>query len=145
MPAIRNIRISDEVWQEIAKRGKFGETEEDVLRRVFKLVPAERGMPGALASHTSPSTRRGTRQRLATVRMHAGVHRSGPAGKDQLLVSFEHGAERRWEMPDRADKAELRRIRQEAVEFALSEGASDPGQTNAVRKALTEGGYHLTR
>ncbi len=32
---MRNIRISEEVWKEIANRGKFGETEDDVLRRVF--------------------------------------------------------------------------------------------------------------
>ena len=29
---MRTIRISDEVWQEIAQRGKFGETEDDVAR-----------------------------------------------------------------------------------------------------------------
>jgi len=34
---MRTIEISDEVWQAIADRGKFGETEEDVLRRVFRL------------------------------------------------------------------------------------------------------------
>jgi len=28
---MKTIRISDEVWAEIAKRGKFGETEDDVL------------------------------------------------------------------------------------------------------------------
>jgi len=32
---MKTIRISDEVWAEIAKRGKFGETEDDVLQRIF--------------------------------------------------------------------------------------------------------------
>ena len=34
-----SIDISKEVWDEIAKRGKFGETADDVLRRVFELDP----------------------------------------------------------------------------------------------------------
>ena len=33
----RKITISDEVWEEIARRGSFGETEDTVLRRVFDL------------------------------------------------------------------------------------------------------------
>ena len=33
------IHISDEVWNEIYKRGRLRETEEDVLRRVFNLKP----------------------------------------------------------------------------------------------------------
>ena len=32
---MRTIRISNEVWDEIAKKGKFGENEDDVLRRQF--------------------------------------------------------------------------------------------------------------
>ena len=36
---MRTIRISEKVWDEIAKRGKFGETPDDVLRRVFNLAP----------------------------------------------------------------------------------------------------------
>lgn len=31
----KTIRVSSEVWDEIAKRGKFGESEDTVLRRVF--------------------------------------------------------------------------------------------------------------
>lgn len=33
----KKIKISDEVWAAIAERGKFGETEDTVLRRVFGL------------------------------------------------------------------------------------------------------------
>jgi len=36
---MRNILVSDAVWEAIAHRGKFGETEDDVLRREFKLAP----------------------------------------------------------------------------------------------------------
>ena len=34
---MRTIRISEEVWDEIAKRGVFGETPDIVLRRIFGL------------------------------------------------------------------------------------------------------------
>jgi hypothetical protein len=37
---MRTIRISEEVWNEIAKLGKFGETPDDVLRRAFKISDA---------------------------------------------------------------------------------------------------------
>ena len=34
------IEISEEVWEEMVKVGKFGDTADDVLRKVFKLGPA---------------------------------------------------------------------------------------------------------
>lgn len=132
---MRSIRISDEVWDEIAKRGKFGETEDDALRRVF-------GLNGDAEEHKPPTTfAKSTRRRghFATNRMHAGVHNG------HLVVSFESGEEDRWKLPERSDKSEIRKIRTEAVEFALKNGASKPGQTNAVLKALTEADYHITK
>ena len=38
---MRTIRISEQVYKEIAKRGKFGETPNDVLERVFKITQTE--------------------------------------------------------------------------------------------------------
>jgi hypothetical protein len=32
---IPEVHSSEEVWQAIAERGKFHETEDDVLRRIF--------------------------------------------------------------------------------------------------------------
>ena len=61
----------------------------------------------------------------------------------QLSVKFADNEIGRWALPDRSDKAEIRRVRDAAVAFALEHGASDPGQTNAVRKALTDAGYYL--
>lgn len=132
---MRAIRISDEVWDEIAKRGKFGETEDDVLRRVFELNVQGGGENGPVSR---PQPKRG-RGHYATNRMHAGVHNG------QLVVSFEGGSREQWQLPDSSDKAEIRRVREEAVKFALKNGASHPGQTNAVLKALTEAGYYLTK
>ena len=134
---MRRIEISDDVWAAVAERGKFGETEDDVLRRVFGLPEANQSARPSQKAHRSSSNR--TRQRQSTNPMHAGVHNS------HLVVQFQTGAERRWDLPDRADKAALRDLRRQAVAFALENGASNPGQTNAVLKALTDAGYHLTK
>ena len=131
---MHKINISDEVWDEIAKRGKFGETEDDVLRRVFGIEDK----PGKATRSFASSRGRG-KVRYATKRMSTRVE----AG--QLVVDFEDGVGNRWQLPDRQDKAGIRVIRDEAIKFALENGASDPGQTNAVRKALTDAGYHLTK
>lgn len=132
---MRTIRISDEVWDEIAKRGKFGETEDDVLRREFDLdvQPATEASDRMAARATRP------RGHYATNRMHAGVH------NHQFAVSFASGENRRWDLPDHTDKSAIRKIRAEAVKFALECGASHPGQTNAVLKALTDAKYYVTK
>lgn len=130
---MRTIKISEAVWQAIAERGKFGETEDDVLRRVFEL-------PEATPDDQVKTSRRGRgNTRFAEQRMSARVQ------QNQLVVEFENGAQRSWTLPDRTNKQEIRRVREEAVNYALDQGASDPGQTNAVRKALTDNGYHLTK
>jgi negative regulator of replication initiation len=36
---MKTIRISDDVWNAMAEYGKFGETPDDVLRRVLKISP----------------------------------------------------------------------------------------------------------
>ena len=79
----------------------------------------------------------GDRQ-YATKRMSARVE----AG--HLIVVFEEGAQDLWELPDRSDKEGIRKVLNAAVEFALTNGVS-PGQINAVRKALTDSDYHLTK
>ena len=34
---MKTIRISNDVWEAMAKHGKFGETPDDVLRRILKI------------------------------------------------------------------------------------------------------------
>lgn len=58
---------------------------------------------------------------------------------------FEDGAREQWPLPDAHDKEGIRRVRDAAVKWALEQGASDPGQTNAVRKELTNAGYYVSR
>jgi hypothetical protein len=131
---MRTIRISEDVWQAIADRGKFGETEDDVLRRVFEL------------DETTVKTRpvgsgrigRGNR-RFAAKRMSRWV-RDG-----QFVIEFEDGARQQWLLPQKDDKDGIRRVRDAAVQWALEQGASDPGQKNDVVKGLTEAGYHVSR
>lgn len=135
---MRTIKISEEVWQEIAKRGNFGETEDDVLRREFNL-PED-----SIIKTTKATGRRGRGNvTFATNTMTSRVQKS-PDG-EQLLIDFASGARRMWPLGDKSDKEMIRRVRDEAVAFALANDASDPGQTNAVRKALTDGGYFLKK
>ena len=137
---MRTIEITEDVWQAIAKHGKFGETEDDVLRRVFKLPSQKEGASegeGQVQSDVRrPSGR--TRRTRATQRMSSYIQNS------QLHVSFSGGASRSWSLPDRNDKAAIRSVRDKAVSFARDNGAT-VGQQNAVKKALTEDGYHLTK
>jgi hypothetical protein len=132
---MHTIRISDSVWAEIVKRGKFGETTDDVLRRVFKLPSAD---PSTRVEVAGGRRGRGN-HRLATKLMRAS------AVEGKLIVEFDDGPSNSWPLPDKSDKEGIRTIRERAVAFALKNGATDPGQTNAVRKALTDGGYFVSR
>lgn len=134
---MRNIRVSDEVWEEIAKRGKFGETEDDVLKRVFSIRPSVRDQGNdQVGSATDPSR--------ATDRMHARVY--GIGGDAHLKVRFQtSGEEQHFGLPkDRSDKRAIRAALSKALQFGRSNGASR-GQMFAIRKALTDMGYHLTK
>lgn len=131
---MRTIRVTDEVWQAIAARGMFGETEDDVLRRVFELEE-----PATKVRATGPGRRGRGDKRYATKRMSAWV------SNGQFIVEFEDVARQQWSLPEMDDKEGIRRLRDAAVQWALEQGASDPGQTNAVRKALTNAGYFVSR
>ena len=64
----------------------------------------------------------------------------------RFVVEFvEDRIRKEWGLPDKSDKAAIRSVRDEAVAFALQHGATNPGQTNAVKKGLTENDYHLTK
>ena len=127
---MKTVKISDEVWNEIAKKGKFGETEDDVLRRIFDLkVEAQKNL-------TPPA--RSSRQRIATKRLSSKVENG------KLYVEFADGDSREWTLPSKNDKSAIREITYEAMKFAQKHGATH-GQILAVRKCLTNNGYHLTK
>lgn len=142
---MREIIVSEAVWQQIAERGRFGETEEDVLRRVFSLAPAERGASNSSESTTVPTNGRGASSQTRRPRKKRAIRRMSPyIERNQLHVEIESGPQRSWPLPPRSDKLQLRKVRDEAVEFVKQHGATI-GQINAVKKALTENGYHLTK
>ncbi|MGH6974880.1 MAG: hypothetical protein ACRED7_03950 [Stellaceae bacterium] len=130
---MRSIKVSEEVWQEIAAKGKFGETEDDVLRRIFEIDSVTK----------PPSMKQSGRRGRGNLR-YANKWMSARSEAGKLIVEFED-VHHEWKLPDRSDKIAIRQVRDAAIEFALSQGATDPGQTNAVRKALTSAGYHLTK
>jgi hypothetical protein len=142
---MRTIRISEEVWNEIAKRGKFGETEEEVLRRVFGLSEAEkivsnknlfRELRGEdMKEYSGRSFIRSPRK--------AKLVLSSRVTGGKLAVEFpEIRKSQEWELPVKSNKEGIRRVLEEALYFGEKHGATD-GQLKAIRKALTENGYHL--
>ena len=139
---MRTIRISEEVWEAIANHGKFGETEEDVLRRVFKLPANSMRFPDQanleVGSRPPRRVSSGRRRSFATQRMTSFI------SKNQLYIEFQDGTSSSWTLPERSDKAEIRTLLNKAIEFARRNGSS-LGQINAVRKTLTSEGYHLTK
>ena len=62
-----------------------------------------------------------------------------------LNIEFDDGARNEWALPERSDRDAIRRVREDAVAWARSQGASDPGQTNAVLKAFTDAHYFLMK
>ena len=134
------ITISEPVWQAIASRGKFGETEDDVLRRVFSLPPNSDLNEGQESRQMRP----GITPRVARRRSFATNRMSCYLSDNQLHISFAAGAAKSWALPAKADKAALRTMREKAITFARENGATE-GQVAAVKKSLTEAGYHLTR
>jgi hypothetical protein len=137
---MRPIEVSIEVWEAIASQGRFGETEDDVLRRVFKLPPRSEQLRVPKKANGEHLRRASAtpRRSFATQRMSSYIN------NDQLHISFAGGASRSWPLPARKDKVALLSVREKAVSFAKENGAT-LGQVNAVKKTLTEAGYHLTR
>lgn len=131
---MKSISVSVPVWEEIASRGKFGETEDDVLRRVF-------GLPGSATEQGSTSAvprSNGPRRPFATDKLSSYI------SNNELRISFASGSFKSWKLPSKSDKAALRAVRDAATNFAKSKGAT-LGQINAVKKTLTDSGYHLIK
>jgi len=125
----KTIQISHEVWEAIIKRGKFGETTEDqVLRRIL----------GITKTSSEEQVIFRSKVRKATLRMSAFVR------NQTLFVGFENGERSQWRLPDKSDKDSIRKIRAMAVAFARQNNATI-GQMDAVKKALTNEGYHISK
>jgi hypothetical protein len=128
---MKSIRISDEVWAEIARRGKFGETEEDVLRRIFGL--SEGNSEEIIFSKSSQ-----TRGHYATDRLSAGI--SG----NKYVLKFASGQKKEIILPDRSDREGIKKLTDEAIKFVRDAGGTI-GQINAARKGLTDHGFRISK
>ncbi len=123
---MRAIRISEEVWQAIADQGKFGETEDDVLHRVFNLKKKE----------VKPMQARG---RFSTNKQYLNM-----TDNNVLEIEYAAGAKQSFSLPFPKDKEMIRATLEKATKFA-EENDATLGQVNAIRKKLTDNGWHLTR
>ena len=137
---MKTIRISDEVWNAIAAKGKFGETEDDVLRRIFEIKNSNQ----AFVATAKPATNEtkgnrtfGWKERRAEVKMYQTVE------GNKLVLEFETGQRNEWTLPSKEDSAGIRKVQDLAVEFVRKNGGTD-GQVGAAKKALTHRGYHVT-
>lgn len=133
---MKMIRVSEEVWAAIAAQGKFGETEDDVLRRVFKISTHN----SSSSSHAANEQKRqfGWKERRATDRMTQTVN----GGK--LILEFDSGPRFERTLPAKDNRPAIRKVRDEAMEFVRSNGGTD-GQEKAAIRALTSRGYHIAK
>ncbi len=128
---MRTIRISEEVWQEIAKRGVFGETPDDVLRRVFELE-----------SRANTYNRTGTRIKTRSKTKRAKNRLSPRFEDNHLILEFANGVSKSFPLPEKSNKDEINNVTYDVMQFVQENGGT-PWQINAGRKALTDARYHI--
>ena len=129
---MKTIRISEDVWKYMEEHGRFGESAADVLRRGLGIPPAPDSTSRRLENSTLEA------EPHATVRLYRKV------GDGFLDLTFESGDNRRWPLPAPDDKPAIRQVLYAAMDWAKERDAS-LGQLNAVRKALTDHGFHLRK
>jgi hypothetical protein len=134
MNTVQTIKIGERVWNAIKTEGKFGETADDVLRRLLKLDDSDE----ARAQGSADEGERRWKERRAKVRMTQKIENG------ELVLRFDSGQTGRWKLPaNKDDHAENRRVRDMAVAFVQKNGGTI-GQEHAAMRALTHRGYHVT-
>ena len=78
----------------------------------------------------------GGRTRHATKRMKPKIQ------DGRLIIEFKDGETKEWKLPEKHDKQEIRRIRDESLQWARGQGATQ-GQEHYIMKALNGAGYRL--
>jgi len=132
---------NEEDLNDIAKRGNFGEKKNDDPMRMFELPASSVTRNETMKERkkiSTPSRAKYIRQPFARQKMTPYISRN------QFHIEFQDGGSRSWTLPDPKDKAGIREILYKAIAFAKEHRASR-GQINAVRKKLTDEGYHLTK
>jgi hypothetical protein len=126
--------IDDDVWAAVAQCGKFGDTFSGALRRALN-IPFPNNGPKP-PQKIGPKGRGNFR--VATRRLERRLE-----GRD-LAFRFDEEPWKTWKLPtSKSDKEEIRRMRDEALDFATKNGATQ-GQRHAVMKAFSEAGYYVT-
>jgi hypothetical protein len=130
---LRSVQVSEEVYEVIAENGKFGESVDDVLRRLLGVPdgPAQSKPFTVTPRRRASRTRPRLSERTLSSRVEGG----------QLLLAVE-GEEISWDLPARHEIERIRTITYEALDWAEERGATI-GQLKAVRKALSEAGYFI--
>jgi len=128
--------IDDDVWEHVAQKyGKFGDRWCDALRRGLG-IPIPRKTS---AKARNPGSEGGGRNRFAEIRLDRKT--TG----EEIAFRFGDGLWKTWKLPiDKGNTQEVRRIREEALDFGRANGATN-GQLNAIGKAFSDAGYYLNR
>ena len=122
----KTVTVSEEVWGHVAEHGRFGESFDDVLRRMLGLREA----PAASGSRR-PSQNRRAERRLSPYMVDDGC----------VVLGWDGGEELRLRLPARDDRSAITQLAAEAKRWARDGGASD-GQLKAIDKLLSEAGYY---
>lgn len=144
--SVPTIEVSDLVsaWLVDERERRPDQSYDDILRSLIGLPVRARSSSASAAKPSqhsvspSVSVRSTARASVATRRLQSYI--SG----NELVVGFVGAPERRWPLPPRNDKRRIRAVRDEAVSFVTQQGATI-GQQNAVKKALTDAGFHLIK
>ena len=80
---VRKISVSEEVWAEIAKRGKFGDTEDSVLRQVFGLK--EIVSKGGQTKETGARASKWGRETADKIASSLGADKTNPRANEYRL------------------------------------------------------------
>ena len=132
---MRTIRISEEVWNEIANRGIFGETPDIVLRRVFGVDKT---------SDDEQKIKRNVSMKNRRKAIYATDPLTARVEGNTAIMSFASGVSRKFPLPDRLNREEIRNVTTDVMNFVEKHGGTE-GQINAGRKALTDAGYHIVK
>lgn len=122
---MKNISISEEVWQALIRRGRSGETVDEILRRILGIHQA---------SEEKPPSKQPTSSRSMMAKVIG----------DNLLVVFSGGISKAWHMPPRRDRTAIDKVLRSATRFAGKHGASS-SHVKRIEKALADAGYYSTR
>lgn len=122
----RTVTVSEAVWGHVAEHGRFGESFDDVLRRMLAIDDNRDRATTGRRSH-----QRRAERRLSPYTLEEGSVVLGWDGSEELRVA----------LPARDDRQSITRLVGQAKEWARAGGATE-GQLKAIDKLFSEAGYY---